>query len=113
VLGHRAGSIVCVKTTTDKHAFYADRPELLPGCIIYEPGDVSQFEQRTIIEFHQDSIFEVEYAKLVRPFTADPSRVLGPLPAETHGRFVAAIKAAPRLDTYDRQYLGPILGVKF
>ncbi len=113
VLGHRAGSVVCVKTTTDKQDFYADKPELLPGCVIYEPGEVPQFEQRTIIEFHKESIFEVEYQKLVRPFTADPSRMLGPLPADTHGKFITAIKAAPRLDSYDRQYLGPVLGVKF
>lgn len=113
VLGHHAGTVVCVKTTTDKQAFYAARPELLPGCVIYEAGEVPEFEQRTIIEFQRESLFEVEHRKLVRLFAQDHSRILGALPADTHGKFIAAIQAAPRLDTYDRQYLGPILGVRF
>ena len=113
MLGRDSGSVVCVKTTTDKRGYYASRPELLPGCVIYEAGVIPQFEERTIVEFQPDSIFPVENAKLLRSLTAEPSRILGTLPPDTHAKVIAAVKAAPRLDVYGRQYLGLVLGVRF
>jgi len=108
VLENGGNGVVCLKPTTDKGKYYDKRPELVPGCVIYEEGVAAVFTQRTIIDTHRT--YHVPHKVIARDFTEDQTRLRGHMPDDFHYRLVQAIRRSPRISFKRKRQLLAMIG---
>jgi hypothetical protein len=101
VLGHRAKTAVTIKATT-KLALYQNNEELRAGVVLYRAGETC-FHEDTAIQ--ANNWFPVPHRDL-----RDPRCIVGHLPADFHGRLVAAIAKSVELTQKNREALLAMIG---
>jgi hypothetical protein len=110
VLRHEASSAHvfcrCVKATSQTE-YYEERPELLPECVIYEPGE-SLFPKRTIVAPRESH--NIAHAHFERYASKKQFKILGKMPADFHQRLILAITNSQLLKPKDQRTLLNAIG---
>ena len=104
----------CLRATTDRGNYYGrqEREKRLSGCVVYENGLPPVFNRGTIIDTKK--VYPVSHKLIARDFTAEPRRLVGPMPDEQfHERLFQAIRASHVIGNTQKLQLLGFIGVGF
>ena len=84
-----------IKPTSKTERFDAD-PELMAGCVCYEAGCLWFFPKRTIVQ--PDNLIPIHHSHLASEAGRRRYKIEGKMPADFHGKLIAAIRASVVLE---------------
>lgn len=98
---------LCLKATSKTQRFESD-PDLLAGCVLYAYDELRCFPQRTVIA--PESFIEIDHWYIDKQASKGRYRVEGRLPADFHGKLIAAIKNSIVLSPNEAKMLLEAIG---
>jgi hypothetical protein len=93
----------CIKATSKTDYYYDVRPELIPGVVIYEAGELRFFPMKTVIDPY--NFLAIHHSYLASQSAKNRYQIEGTMPDDFHGKLTIAIQHNFRLEPKNKTHL--------